>query len=46
MIKNILKKLLLEFIAKKFGFSPKHKQKYYKPKKKKGLKGFLKKFLD
>jgi hypothetical protein len=49
MLKGLLKKLLMQFIGKKFGFHPQqkyYKHKYYKPKKRKGLSYKLKKIFD
>lgn len=49
MLKNLLKKLLMQFIGKKLGIYPNnhhYKHKYYKPKKHKGLSYKLKKIFD
>jgi hypothetical protein len=45
MIRKLLKKLLMQFIGKKFGFNS-NSNKYYKPKKKKGLAYKFKKMFD
>jgi hypothetical protein len=43
-MKSFIKKWFMKLLAKKLGLY--RQPKYYKPKKKKGLKGFLKKIFD